>query len=313
MPQNAITNIRNSSFANRHSSLSLLFLLILFIVISACDNKNQTKEPSLPTKGEVVIAIDESLKSFVDAEISMFSIFYPESRITPLYLPEKEVVEKLLANEIQTGIICRNFLKEEADIIEDNYSHKITTCKIGYERIAVVVNKKNPLEEISYIDINRILSGKISTWNQLDRSFNTESPVITVIPKLSSIDRLFFSSDEMSSHPQVHALGTTTEILDYVGKNISAIGIVGGSSVYTIETQPSNIRVLKYIKEDLKNKSQAEHLLFEVYAVTHEPFTGLGNGFISFLVSQKGQLILSKSGLIPCKPIEREIKISDSL
>jgi phosphate transport system substrate-binding protein len=50
----------------------------------------------------------------------------------------------------------------------------------------------------------------------------------------------------------------------------------------------------------------------EVYAVTHEPFTGLGSGFITFMASQKGQLILLKAGMTPYKPVDREIEISGS-
>ena len=95
--------------------------------------------------------------------------------------------------------------------------------------------------------------------------------------------------------------------------NVSAIGIVGGSGTHSLETGQADIRIIKCIKDNTGPGNQTACPSFEVYAVTHEPFTGLGSGFISFLVGQKGQLILSKSGMIPYKPIEREVRISDSI
>lgn len=312
MIQSAITNIRNSSFPIRHSSLSLLFLIVLFIIISACDNKDQNKAPSLTTKGELTIGVDESLRPFIEAEIEMFSVYYPESSITPLYLSEKNVIEKLINNEIQTGIICRNLMKEEVDVIESNFGHKVNSYNLGFEKIVAVVNKSNPLKSISSSDLTGIISGNFSSWNELERSFHNEEPIIAVIPAASNIDRYFFSNGNLFPPDSLHALDTTTEVLDYVKGNNSAIGIVGGSWLYASEAKTSDIRILNYSEDSLRPGNEFKDLFFEVYAVTHEPFTGLGNGFISFIMGQKGQLILSKAGMIPYKPIEREVNISDS-
>ncbi len=292
---------------------NILILFSIMIFITGCENKEPEEAPSLTTKGELIIGADESLRPFIDVEIAMFSVYYPESVITPLFLPEKQVVEKLLANEVQTGIICRNLIREETDIVETNYSHKVTSCKIGYEKIVIVVNRDNPLKSISYTDLTGILSGKISDWSQLNQAFTTGSPVITVIPGGSNIDRHFFSSEKAPSPAHIYALDTTIDVFDYVRENKSAMGIAGGSWLYTMDKKPSDIKILACTEDNRKTEHQLSDLLLEVYAVTHEPFTGLGNGFISFLVSQKGQLILSKSGMLPYKPIEREIHISDSL
>ena len=289
----------------------ILVFLVLFMAIVGCGDKEQKIEPSLPTRGELVIGVDESLRPFADAEIAMFTFYYPESRITPLYLPEKQVVEKLLTNEIQTGILCRDFHKEERDFLKSNYGHSATTFKLADDEIVAVVNNANPVNTISYDDIKAILSGTITEWGQLDRSFNNKSPIIVIITGSSSIDRYFSSSVQLSP-VSTYALDTTTEVIDYVKNNVFAVGIVGGSWFYQKGSKYSDVKPLVFSEGRPKTENQWGKLRREVYAVTHEPFTGLGNGFISFMASQKGQLIISKAGMTPYKPIEREIKIKNS-
>jgi len=37
---------------------------------------------------------------------------------------------------------------------------------------------------------------------------------------------------------------------------------------------------------------------------------GLGTGFASFIMSDRGQLIVQKAGLAPAKPAERQVEIN---
>jgi phosphate transport system substrate-binding protein len=292
---------------------NIIIFSLAFIIIMGCGDKDQNIKPSLPTRGKLVIGIDESLRPFTDAEITMFSFYYPESRITPLYLPERQVIEKLLVNEIQTGIICRDLSTEESDFIKSKHSHSATTFKLAYDKIVAVVNNTNPINTISYDDMKKIISGTITEWGQFEQSLKTKSPIMVVIPGSSSIDRYFSSSDDPFSPVSTYALDTTTEVIDYVKNNVSAIGIVGGSWFYQKGKGYSDVKLLAYSEGNRKIEKRTQTLLREVYAVTHEPFTGLGNGFISFIASRKGQLIISKAGLTPYNPIERQIKIMKSL
>jgi len=291
----------------------LIFLvLFMFMAIIGCSDKDKNNKPSLPTRGKLVIGVDESLRSFVDAEIRTFSIFYPDAYITPLYLPEKQVVEKLLANEIQTGIICRDLYEDETKFIKNKYQHVPATFKLAEDAIVAVVNNTNLLNTISYDDINKILSGKITDWGQLDPALKNKSPIVVVITGSSSINRYFSSLNGASSPISAYALDTTTEVIDYVKNNVTAIGILGGSLFYQKGGKDLEVKLLSYAKDNPETEDPNQGLRREVYTVTHEPFTGLGNGFINFLASQKGQLIIEKAGMTPYKPITREIVISRS-
>jgi phosphate transport system substrate-binding protein len=286
--------------------IKTIILLVALTAIMGCSDKDQDSKRSLPTMGKLLIGIDESLRPVTDAEIETFSVFYPDAEITPLYLPEKQVVEKLLNNEIQTGIICRDLYEDEINHIK-SYQHSPTTFKLAEDAIVAVVNNANPLNTISCNDIKKILSGKTTDWEQLDAAF--KSPVMLVITGSSSINRYFSSLNDPLTPISAYALGTTTEVIDYVKNNPSAIGLLGGSWFYQKGNKYSEVKLLSYTKDNSETGDPDQGLFREVYAVTHEPFTGLGTGFISFMGNQKGQMILEKAGMTPYQPISREIQI----
>jgi len=289
----------------------IMLVLFLAMAFTGCSDKDQANKPSLPTMGNLIIGIDESLRPVTDPELSTFSVFYPNAHITPLYLPEKEVMEKLLANEIQTGIICRNLYDEEAEAIKTNYQHVLQTFKLADDEIVAAVSSSNPVNSISYGDVEKILSGEIIDWRQIDSAFNAEVPVVVVMTASSSVNRYFYTLNGSSAPIRSYSLGTTDEVIDYVKNNVAAIGILGGSWFYQKGNKYPDLKVLPLRKESPSADGSTEALYREVYGITHEPFTGLGTGFISFLAGQKGQLILEKAGMTPYKPISREIELTD--
>jgi phosphate transport system substrate-binding protein len=294
--------------------INIIFFLILFIAITACsdNDKVQTEKPSLPTSGNLTIGIDESLRPVTDAEIKMFSVYYPNAHITPLYLPEKQVVEKLLSNEIQTGIICRNLYEDESASIKARYQHSPETFRLAEDAIVPVVNNTNPLNDISYDQLKKILTGQITTWEQIDPVSRDKSHIVVVMTAASSINRYFSTISGSSSTVKSYALDSTTDVINYIKANNNTMGILGGSWFYQKGNKYPEVKVLGFSNIDSAGDNSKEDLYREVFAITHEPFKGLGTGLISFLASQKGQLILEKAGMTPYKPISREIEISHS-
>ncbi len=251
---------------------NVIILVAGFLAIIGCNDKDQNKKPSMPTTGRLVIGVDESLRPLVDAEIRTFSIYYPNTDIVPLYLPEKQVVEKLLTNEIQTGVICRDLYDDEIESIKANYNHSPTTFKLGEDEIVLVVNNSNPVNDLSYDELKKILSGEITGWEQIDPVFKDKTPIAAVMTRSSSMDRYFFPMNDSPSPIRSYALDSTNEVIDYVKENVSALGILGGSWFYQEGKKYSDVKLLGYIKDSPKTDNQKQGLFREVFAVTHEPF-----------------------------------------
>jgi phosphate transport system substrate-binding protein len=294
--------------------MRFFILLLAFITITGCGKKDQTEiaeKTSKPTSGNLTIGIDESLRPAMNAEIEMFSYYYKDAHITPLYLPEKQIIEKLLNNEIQTGIICRNLYKDEVESIKGSYQHIPEAFRLAEDAIVPVVTKTNPFNDISYNDLKKILSGEITTWKQLNSSLADESPIVVVMTASSSVNRYFSTLNGTPSSIKSYALDSTTDLIDYIKNNPHSLGILGGSWFFQRGDKYPDIKVLDY-RGAIPGSANSEGLFREVYAITHEPFTGLGTGFISFLASQKGQMIITAAGMTPFKTISREVQIYNS-
>jgi phosphate transport system substrate-binding protein len=294
--------------------IRLIIIFAAILTIAACSAKEQAEKPELssPVSGNLTIGIDESLQPAMNAEIDMFSYYYKTAHVTPLYLPEKQVVEKLLNNEIQTGIICRDFYKDEVESIKGAYQHVPESFRLADDAIVPVVNMSNSINDISYDDLKKILSGRITTWEQINPSSNDKSPINVVMTASSSVNRYFSTLNGTISSFKSYALDSTTDVIDYIKNNPHSLGILGGSWFYQRGNKYPDIKVLSYKNSGSNDANAQDGLVREVYGVTHEPNKGLGSGFISFIASQKGQMIISAAGMTPFKPISREIQIYHS-
>ena len=290
---------------------SLIYLCLL-LLICGCGDNDQNSKPSKPTGGELVLGVDETLMPAVEATINVFTATYPEAYIKPLYLPEKAVTEKLLENKIQTAILFRSLTEKEKEYIQETFGHRVTSCRLGFDNIVAITGKRNPVSTVSCKDIKSILTGRVQYWKQLDKAFEWNLPIRIIIPGSSDIDRLIYNTVPQVSPASTYVLDRTSDVIDYVLNNPFTIGLVNESRTRNKDNLLSDIKIITSINKNLDDSNTEDYLFLEINALTHESFTGLGSGFISFLAGRKGQLIFSKAGITPVKPIERDIHISDS-
>ena len=289
--------------------LRSLFLLIPFIVFSCNRTTTVPEGQSSPTTGTLIIGVDESLQPFAEAEIKSFKNLYPQSDIKALYLPEKDVIDGLLANEIQTGIICRELEFSEMRVIQDSFALFPSMVKLATDAIVMAVDESNKTTSISNIELMKILSGKITNWNQLGHGLKENKPIVVVTTKASSVNRYASYLNDTIGKINSFALDSTTQVIDYIRRNPYSIGILGGSWFFQKGDKYSDIKIVPNMDNET-NDNDVSTLNRDVFAVTQEPFNGLAYGFIAFMGSQKGQLIISKAGMNPYRAIYREIELS---
>ena len=291
-------------------NFKILFLIIPLFLVSCNRSNNIPAEQSSPTSGSLIIGVDESLEPFAEAEIKSFKNLYPQSDIKAMYLPEKDVIEKLKSNQIQTGIICRELNFGEIKAIQDSFNLFPSMVKLATDAIVMAVNETNKTTTISNVELIKILSGKISTWDQLAHGLKVKKPIVVVTTKASSINRYASYLNDTVGLVNSFALDSTAQVIDYIRKNPYSLGILGGSWFFQKGDKYSDIKIVPYLSND-ENDQDESTLNRDVFVVTQEPFNGLAYGFIAFMGSQKGQLIISKAGMTPYRAIYREIELSN--
>lgn len=281
--------------------------------------------------GTTLIAVDETFRPVMEAEIALFQGIYGYSEIVASYLPEKIALAQLLNDSVQM-IVASRLLK--SDEIAQLNKRKLfpRQLKVATDAIALVVHPSSSIERLSLIQIREILSGKITTWNQLD-------PAAPALPIKVLFDNeksgiVQFLADSICqgnlSTLQASAVDYNREVIDHVASHPDVLGFVGASWIGNRNDSlhlsfHQKIRVLAVSESDHPTSDNSyqpyqAYLLDRMYPLTRsiyminaEPRSGLATGLVSFVASDKGQRIILKSGIIPAVAPTRVVNIRPNL
>jgi phosphate transport system substrate-binding protein len=217
----------------------------------------------------------------------------------------------LLANEIQTVLICRELNYSELDSIHKQFVEYPKMFKIATDGLLFIVNAENPIKKISVDELEKVLSGEIADWKQLTPAWSSNAKIIPVTTPYSSTSRYLTYLKGSPSPIMAYKINTTEDVLSFVQKNKQAIGVIGGSWLLQRSGRYEGVKIVAHALPDSLRQIPEVSLYREVFVVTQEPFSGLGNGFVAFLASERGQLVLSKEGMLPYRPITREFELSE--
>jgi len=173
---------------------------------------------------------------------------------------------------------------------------------IAYDGITVIVHPKNPISKLTFDQLRGIYNGSISNWKQVDG----EDKQISVISRDSSSGTYAdFKKDVLLGdevRPDALTQATTGGIVTEVAHNQNAIGYIGfayvDNSIKVLSLDKGNGSVLPTTQSIL---SGTYPLSRSLYFYTNGEPAGLTKEFNDFVLSEKGQNIVSKVGFIPVK------------
>jgi phosphate transport system substrate-binding protein len=301
---------------------------VLILLACACSNHSQGNSDT-PTSGNIKIAADETFAPIIESQIQVFQAIYHFAQITPLYLSEKETFKALLDDSVRVIIASRKLTpKEEVFFQSKKFFPKQTL--VAADAITLLVNPKNNDSLMSIKDIKEILNGNIQNWKQLQPSSKLTKIQVVFDNQGSSTVRYMLDSigrgDKLS--PQLSALTYNKDVVDYVSKNINAIGIIGVNWVsdHSDSTSMSFLGKVKIVRISADTKATLDNsykpyqayiaqkkypLIRYLYAINADPRMGLASGFAAFIASDRGQRIILKAGLLPATQPLRIIKTDD--
>jgi phosphate transport system substrate-binding protein len=300
-----------------------IFVLILAIVLLSCADRNKKGELlDTPTSGTIKIAVDESLKPLLEAEVVGFEATYEYAHVNAEYTSEQKAVHDLLNDSVRIAVVTRKFNSFERQKLD---SLKIipTQFVFAYEAVALIVNKENPDSLIKWSQFEEVLQGKKKTWKELYPTSKLGDLQIVFDHAQSGIVRYITDTLHLSELPKnCFAASTNEAVLDYVAKTKNAIGLIGLSWISDSDDPAAN-KFLKTITvmgistgEDYLKPYKAYIALKkyplsrDVVMLSREARTGLGSGFITYAGSDKGQKIVLKAGLVPAKAPVRLVEMT---
>lgn len=295
----------------RKTSL-LVLISCLFVVVFSCDKKAKSQDEETILKGKVTILVDETLLPVIEDQKQVFENQYNAS-ITLVGKSESEIVQLLSKNKQQLAILSRELTTNEAEIFKvKKIIPRITP--LATDAIAFISHKNSKDTLISLEEVIIFMQGK----NQNDFKGlvfdNANSSTVRYIKELAKINVL--------PKEKIFSYQTNNEVIQFVAKNEGMIGVVGvnwlSQPSLAMQETVNEVKVLsvKSLKTETFVKPSQDNIASGLYPLTREikmlnyqPFAGLGMGFASFVGGEIGQRIILKSGLVPVRIPNRNIKI----
>ncbi len=286
------------------------------LTMVSCNKSTESKLNETPTRGEINIEVDESFKMLMDSEIFMFQTEYKYAKITTQYKSEFDIMNDFLNDSIKTIVTSLKLTKEQEDYLKSKTIIPRTTS-IAIDAIAFITNVNNPDSLIQVNIVKQMFVGRYSDWNQINKK-NKSGKIELVFDSNKSSNARYFTEKlnlkEFGSN--FYTANTNAEVINYVEKNVNAIGIISVNWLsentdsvsnnflkrvrvvgLTSELDPEGSSYYKPYAAYIADKSYP--FTREVYMISRESFDGLGSGLIRYVAGEKGQRIVLKAGLVP--------------
>lgn len=205
-----------------------------------------------------------------------------------------------------TTDICqssRSMKPAEKEKLRERNSRVGVEIPVAKDGLAVYVNSKNPMTEITMAQLKAIFSGKVQNWKDIG---GPDKRMIVYSRENSSGTYVFFKEHVLEGGDfgvRVQTMPGTASVVNAVSKEVNGIGY--GGAAYA-----KGIKVLKVKKDDKSPAVMPENKTVQdgSYALSRPlffylraPAAGEVKAFIDWSLSAEGQALATKVGYYPIK------------
>ncbi|MGZ3754266.1 MAG: PstS family phosphate ABC transporter substrate-binding protein [Mucilaginibacter sp.] len=293
-----------------------LWVFLSFFIVQSCKQKTGPVQQEDMGSGSATFAVDESFAPIVDQEKYVFTQLNVNAKPTMVYKSENEVLRLLLNDSVRMAILSRDLTPDEKKVL---VSRTLTpeVSRFAIDAVALIVNSASTDTLITIADLKKILNGDTKTT----KSIVFDNPNSSLVRYLKT-----FAGVKDFNRKNIYSLKNNKEVIKYISKNHDAIGIVGFSWLDDPDDDYADaVRAVKVVGIKDESSKTAPNQYFtpsqNTLALKQYPLTrglyvinatgkfGIGTGFAHFMLSDKGQRIILRSGLLPDSIPVREINI----
>ncbi|MBN1403761.1 MAG: phosphate ABC transporter substrate-binding protein [Opitutales bacterium] len=175
---------------------------------------------------------------------------------------------------------------------------EIKSIVVAYDAIAVIVNEKNPITELSTDDVYMIFTGQVDDWTSVGGNPGTISIYTrnTASGTYKDFQKLAMNMDDYA--PSSQKMAGNEQIASEVAKNPNGIGYVGLAYIAMPGVKVVSIDGAKPCKESVQANSYP-YARETFYLVDGKKENKLAQQFIDFTLSPEGQQIVDAVHFIP--------------
>jgi phosphate transport system substrate-binding protein len=311
----------------KNKNLNPFSIILLILIWVGCGEAS--KQTDTATRGEITVAVDESLRPIMEAQKAVFESIYPEAKLNMVFTNEYDAINMLATDSARIAIVTRELREEEKDNL-NKLKIKPRYTDIAYDAIALIANNNNPHMLFTKDQLAKVLSGEYKTWKDLNPKLDdADIRVVFDSPKSGATRMLkdsLLNGSELSEN--CFAVNGNVAVMDYVKENKYALGLIGISWISDQDDTTSvqftkDVKILEMVPLDPSTAEAPAMGPFQAYialkqyplwrrvmVVSRETRVGLGTGFASFIASDRGQRIMLKAGLVPALAPIRIVQVN---
>ncbi|WP_242923735.1 PstS family phosphate ABC transporter substrate-binding protein [Pontibacter liquoris] len=305
-----------------------IFAALGLVTLMACNRSGEIADT--PTSGHITVSADESFKPIIESQVNTFEGIYKYAQIDPSYKSEGAVFDDLTKDSTRIAVVARELTPQEKAIFDKRKIIPRIT-KIAIDAVALIVNNDNPDSLLTLDQVKAIFSGKVKSWQELNKASSLKDITIVFDNNNSSTSR--YVRDSLAADHKLpsntFASNSHEALIDYVSQNKNALGVIGVNWISDLDDSTAvgfldKVKVMGISKEPNPTSTESYYqpyqayiaqgtypLLRFIYIISTEGRAGLGTGFASFVAGDKGQRIFLKSGLVPATMPIRVIGLSN--
>jgi phosphate transport system substrate-binding protein len=199
-------------------------------------------------------------------------------------------------------------------------SLRLVENKIAEDGIAIIVHKQNPIPNITMESVQRVVTRTAAEWTQIEKS-RLSGPIDLVLTGRNSgmyellQKKIFTGSKQLEPNT---VMNNQREVIRYVSEHPHSVGFVAAS---LLTDKLGNVKMLPVLikspegveKEYLPGQQEIHESLypfhFSLYLYNAEAKAAVGVGFSAMVLSNVGQKIFQRSGLVPVSIPYRTIQL----
>lgn len=298
----------------RNVIITSIILLHIFI---GCDS--ESKETT--TSGNLHVYIPESIAPMILDQINSFLGLYGQrgANISYSIVTSSQAAIHFIYDSARIAILTSQLSQKEKEIIKNTYGN-IDEIIIGYDAIAVIANPKNTIDNITTTEIQKVLNGKIVSWDKIKSKKTFKGKINLYYQQNSDVAdylvKRFALQTEMTKN--ILNVGSEIEIVKFVESNYNGIGFISSS---WLDSLKANVKVLNVARSyedtdtlystpsDTYGKYVSPHpanllrnyypLKRTIYIYTRGGEIDLAAGFTAYVASAEGQKLILNRGVLP--------------
>lgn len=271
-------HVKKSGAAGRAAmAAGLCIMLITASILSGCSPMD---------KQGIIVAGSTSVQPFAEALAEEYMRIHPGIAVDVQGGGSAAGIMAAQTDTANIGMSSRDLTGDEK---------KLWSVKIATDGLAVIINKDNPIVNLTVDQIRDIYTAKTTNWSQLGGN-NSKIHIITREEgsgTRSAFESLVMNKSEIT--PTAMVQDSNGAVRQLVGDDIACIGFISlglvNETVKAVE--------LDGVVASRENILDGSYKLSRPFLfVTHQEPTGETKQFIDFVLSPEGQKILAAEGLV---------------